>query len=106
MPAATNRLLLFSMVAGFAIEIPLFLGVAYEWRFPVLVGAALRLMHLPAMLPTGILVWIFGRYFPSIDYPAIYVTQSCINGYVVFCAARAWARRKHGFHKQMAESLK
>jgi hypothetical protein len=106
MPAATKRLLLFSMAAGFAIEIPLFLAFAYEWRFPALVAAALRLVHMPATLPTGVLVWIFGKYFPSIDYPATYTTQSCINGYVLFCAARAWSRRKHGFQEQMAESLK
>ena len=106
MPAASKRLLLVTMAAGFAIEIPLFLAFAYEWRFPALVAAALRLVHLPAMLPTGVLVWIFGKYFPSIDYPAIYTTQSCINGYVLFCAARAWSRRRHGLYGQPAESLK
>ena len=106
MPAAPKRLLLFSMTIGFGIELPLFLGFAFEWRFPILAGVALRLIHLPAMLPSGVLVWIFGKYFPSIDYPAIYVTQSCINGYVLFCAARAWSRHKHGLHDQPAESLR
>ena len=106
MPSATKRLLLLSMTVGFAIEVPLFLAFAVEWRFPLWAGAALRLIHMPAMPPTGVLVWIFGSYFPSIDYPAIYVTQSCINGYVLFCAARARSRRNHGIHDQPAESLK
>ena len=106
MPTGTKRLLLIAMAAGFAIEVPLFLGYAFEWRFTALVAAALRLVHLPAMAPAGVVVWIFGKYVPSIDYPAIYITQSCINGYALFCAARAWSRRNHGFHKETAESLR
>jgi hypothetical protein len=105
MPARPRWVLFIVTALGFAIEIPLFLGFAFEWRYPIPVGAVLKLIHLPAMMAAGIVMRLFGSRFPSLDYPAIYVFQSCINSWILVSAVKAFLTRKRAVADQPGSTL-